>query len=254
MMTKKKKKREKKKKTKKKTKKKKTKKKNWVKGMTKFEQKKPENLTGRWKIVKLSPRKMVCESWVKCVEKWTFPKLFSFLHRREKSQLKDHFSKFNITNILLFLWHLGCNTATVVNNVNLLPSCSLVWQELFSFDLFFYFPLRQCCRLPCLAIFLAKERARVECEGHPLVKILEPNLYLCQLKVITLGLIERLTKNADPVWTREKARRKKNSGVYQLGIEMKPGFPYTSDSQPGVRVPLMGVGERPSGGTREKIV
>ncbi|KAI5748253.1 hypothetical protein M8J77_023506 [Diaphorina citri] len=32
----------------------------------------------------------------------------------------------------------------------------------------------------------------------------------CQPKVITLGLFESLTKNADPVCTREKAEKKKN--------------------------------------------
>jgi hypothetical protein len=54
----------------------------------------------------------------------------------------------------------------------------------------------------------AKEIAKVECEGHPHVKFVTKTK--CQPKAITLGLIERLTKNSDPVCTREKAMKKKN--------------------------------------------
>jgi hypothetical protein len=44
----------------------------------------------------------------------------------------------------------------------------------------------------------AKEIAKVECEGHALVKFLWPKPNVSPKQSPWLGLIERLTKNADP--------------------------------------------------------
>jgi hypothetical protein len=58
---------------------------------------------------------------------------------------------------------------------------------------------------------LAKEIAKVGCEGHPVVKFVAKTK--CQSKAITLvrELIERLKKNANPVCAREKAKKKKKN-------------------------------------------
>jgi hypothetical protein len=46
------------------------------------------------------------------------------------------------------------------------------------------------------------DKARVECKGHPLVKFYSQNQMSAQ--AITLGLIERLTNNAD--WESKQAQ------------------------------------------------